>query len=129
MEIERIKEDIDNLQDRVQLLEQQSILIARMDENIIFIKNQLESGSDKFVRIDDRVDDLEKKVSRHDQFIEEHPAMCKDLEELKLDFGNYKSVNQGKWVGASTLAVVGVGVVNIILMIFTLYALYKRFGG
>ena len=126
MEAERIKEDIGNLQDRVQLLEQQSVLIARMDENIQFIRQQLESGSDKFEKIDDRVDDLEKAVTRHERFLEEHPGMCKDLEELKLDFGNYKAANQGKWVGASTLAVVGVGAVNILLLLLTLY---KTFGG
>lgn len=126
MEAERIREDIGNLQDRVLLLEQQSVLIARMDENIIFIKEQLESGTDRFVKIDNRVDNLERKVSRHDRFIEEHPAMCKSLEQLRLDFNSYKASNQGKWVGASTLAVVVVGAVNIILLLLTLY---KMFGG
>lgn len=126
MEVDRIQEDIDNLQDRVTLLEKQAILIARMDENIQFIKNQLEGGSDKFAKIDGRVDDLEKKVSKHERFLEEHPGMCKDLEELRLDFNSYKATNQGKWVGASTLAVVVVGAVNIILLLLTLY---KTFGG
>lgn len=126
MEVERIRQDIDNLQDRIQLIEQQFILIARMDENIQFIKSQLESGTDKFVKIIDRVDNLEKKVSKHDRFLEEHPGMCRDLEQLKLDFNSYKATNQGKWVGASTLAVVVVGAVNIILLLLTLY---KTFGG
>lgn len=126
MEADRIRQDIDNLQDRVQLLEQQSVLIARMDENIIFIKNQLESGSDKFIRIDNRVDNLEHEVSRHDHYIEEHPTMCKDLKQLRSDFDGYKATNQGKWVGASTLAVVGVGIANVILLLLTLYQVVGR---
>ena len=126
MEVDRIREDIDNIQDRIHSIEQQFILIARMDENIQFIKSQLESGTDKFIKIDDRVDDLEKRASKHDRFIEEHPAMCRNLEQLKMDFSNYKATNRGKWVGASTLAVIVVGAVNILLLLLTLY---KTFGG
>lgn len=123
-EAERMKEDIDDLQGRMRTLEEELVTIARMDENITFIKQRLEDGLEKFSKTDNRIEKLEKTISKHERFIEEHPGMCKELNELKIQFTNYKASNQGKWVGASTIIVVFVGLINMLLLLFTLYRMF-----
>lgn len=87
-----------------------------MDENIKFIREQLERGIDKFKEIDGRLDDLDKVASKHEELMKEHPEICKAIEALKLK----SSEDKGTVKGVSTAAVVAVGILNILIAVFQL---------
>lgn len=87
-----------------------------MDENIKFIREQLERGIVKFKEIDGRLDDLDKVASKHEELMREHPGICKAIEALKLKNSEEKGVIKG----VSSTAVIVVGILNILIMIYQL---------
>ncbi len=71
---------------------EQAAAIARIDANIGFIRTELEKGALKFKEVDEKIGSLELEVS------------------------NIKASSSGIWRGASTLTVIVVGLLNLLLL-------------
>lgn len=116
MENNRIQDQLDSIQDRVYNLEKQSIMIARMDENIGFIRKSLETGFIDINKLNDRISLLEKLVPTYDQTVSGFIVAKQELDLVKAELNLYKAMNKGKWAGASTVAIIIVGILNLAIM-------------
>ncbi len=95
--------------------------LIRLDENVKTMMTALDRGIEKFDKIDVRLSDLEIVSAKHEKFMSEHPGICSDLEKLEKSFIDHNASEKGVSKGLSTAAIVGVGVLNIIVMLFNLY--------
>lgn len=116
-----LQDQMDNICERVAILEKQSLMIARMDENIGFIRQRLETGLLDMEKVNGRLFMLEKLVPTYDQTVTNFHITKQEVDTLKAELNVYKAINSGKFTGLSFATIVAVGILNIIFLVLEVF--------